>query len=89
MGEDPNAPFAEQTLSMLRSVDDLLITAGSNRESILSATVYLKDINNFDAMNDIWDNWIPGWHTPARAVVQGLLPRNVEIEIAIVAAQVK
>ena len=87
--DDPDAPFSEQTRSMLRSVDELLVTAGSSRRSILSATIYMKDINNFDAMNDIWDNWIPGWHTPARAVVQGLLPRNVEMEISIVAAQIK
>lgn len=89
VGEDPAAPLLEQTRSLLRSVDDLLVDAGSDREHILSATIYLKDINDFEEMNVIWDNWIPGWHTPARAVVQGLLPRDVAIEISIIAAQKK
>lgn len=89
VGDDPKATLLEQTRSALRSIDDLLVSAGSDRQSILSATIYLQDMNDFEEMNTIWDNWIPGWHTPARAVVQGLLPRDVKIEISIIAAQSK
>jgi enamine deaminase RidA (YjgF/YER057c/UK114 family) len=86
VGDDPKANLLEQTRSALRSIDDLLVTAGSNRQSILSATIFLQNMDDFEEMNTIWDNWIPAWHTPARAVVQGLLPRDVKIELSIIAA---
>ncbi len=72
-GEDPAGP---QTQSMLDKVDVLLEQAGSSREHMLSATVYLRDIKDFNAMNEVWDAWVPECCAPARACVEARLARE-------------
>jgi enamine deaminase RidA (YjgF/YER057c/UK114 family) len=43
---------------MLDKVDALLEQAGSSREHILSATIYIKTMDDFAQMNAVWDNWV-------------------------------
>jgi enamine deaminase RidA (YjgF/YER057c/UK114 family) len=45
----------EQTKTMLDKVHALLLEAGSDREHMLSATVYIKDMQYFSEMNEAWD----------------------------------
>ena len=59
-----------QTETTLENIDKLLSLVETGRENILSATVYLKNIADFAAMNEIWDAWIPEGHAPARACVE-------------------
>ncbi len=83
-GEDPIGP---QTKSMLDKVDVLLEQAGSSREHMLSATVYLRDIKDFNAMNEVWDAWVPQGCAPARACVEARLAReDLLVEISVIAA---
>ncbi|WP_158970401.1 RidA family protein [Paraglaciecola sp. L3A3] len=85
---DASKGIEEQTQTMLDKVDGLLLDAGSDREHILSATIYLKDMQDFAAMNDIWDNWVPAGHAPARACVQAAMARPaLLVEISVIAAQ--
>jgi len=87
--KDATQGIAEQTSSMLDKVDDLLIQAGSSREHMLSATIYIKDMEDFAAMNEVWDNWVPAGHAPARACVKASMAREVLlVEISVVAAQI-
>lgn len=77
----------EQTRGMLENVEVLLKSAGIGRERILSATVYLKNMSDFPAMNEIWDNWIPEGYAPARACVQANMAfEAVLVEISVIAA---
>ena len=77
----------EQTTSMLEKVDDLLLEAGSDREHILSATVYVRDMKDFAAMNEVWDAWVPEGHAPARACVEAAMARpELLVEISVIAA---
>ena len=79
---------AEQAKVMLAKVDALLDEAGSGREHMLSATVYLRDMKDFSAFNEVWDAWVPQGHTPGRACVEARLARdNVLCEVVVVAAQ--
>lgn len=55
---------------MLAKVDQLLESVGSSREKLLSATIYLKAMQDFAAMNAIWDDWVPPDQAPARACVE-------------------
>jgi enamine deaminase RidA (YjgF/YER057c/UK114 family) len=65
----------------------LLEKAGSGREQIISATIYLRDMKDFDGMNAVWDAWIPQGHAPARACVEARLARpGLLVEVSIVAA---
>ncbi len=87
VAKDANADIKEQTRTMLDKVDDLLLQAGSDRENILSATVYIKDMQDFAGMNEVWDAWVIEGHSPARACVQASLARpELLVEVSVVAA---
>lgn len=76
-----------QTENMLAKVDTLLEQAGSDREHILSATLYLRDMKDFAAMNAVWDAWVIEGTAPARACVEARLARpDLLVEICVVAA---
>ena len=75
---------------MLDKVETLLEQAGSSKEHILSATIYLKTMADFSVMNDVWDAWIPSGFAPARACVQAAMARDVLlVEISVVAAEIQ
>lgn len=77
----------EQTASMLEKVDELLLEAGSDRQHILSATVYIRDMKDFAAMNEVWDAWVPEGHAPARACVEAAMARpELLVEVSVIAA---
>jgi enamine deaminase RidA (YjgF/YER057c/UK114 family) len=87
VAEDASQDIKEQTRTMLEKVDVLLAHAGSDREHILSATIYIKSMNLFSEMNDVWDNWIPKDHAPARACVEASMAREeLLVEISVIAA---
>ncbi|WP_390882127.1 RidA family protein [Achromobacter marplatensis] len=76
----------EQTQEVLRRIDAFLVEAGSDKEGILSATIYLREISDFGAVNQIWERWVPVGHTPARCTVQAQLASpQLRIEISVVA----
>jgi len=86
--KDATKDITEQTSSMLEKVTDLLVQAGSDNEHILSATIYVKTMDDFAAMNDVWNNWVPSGFAPARACVQASMAREeLLVEISIVAAE--
>ncbi|MCT7654561.1 RidA family protein [Oceanimonas sp. NS1] len=86
--KDATQDIAEQTATMLEKVDELLQEAGSDREHILSATIYLKTMADFAAMNAVWDAWVPEGHAPARACVEAAMARSeLLVEISVVAAE--
>ena len=86
--KDASQGIKEQTSSMLEKVDELLEQAGSDREHILSATIYIKDMKYFTEMNAVWDSWVPQGHAPARACVEASMAREVLlVEISVIAAE--
>jgi len=87
--KDAEQGIKEQTASMLEKVDDLLEQAGSDRKHILSATIYIKDMQYFAEMNEVWDNWVPEGCAPARACVEASMARKVLlVEISVIAAEI-
>jgi enamine deaminase RidA (YjgF/YER057c/UK114 family) len=87
--KDATQGITEQTSSMLEKVDLLLTQAGSDREHILSATIYVKDMSDFAGMNAVWDAWVPEGHAPARACVAAKMARHeLLVEISVVAAEI-
>ena len=78
---------AEQTADCLSRVDALLTEAGSDREHILQAIIWLADMADFAEMNEVWDAWVPEGHAPARACGEAKLARDVlKVEIIVTAA---
>jgi hypothetical protein len=61
--DDPGA----QTANILAKIDRYLNEAGSDRSRMLTATIWLSDVSYYDAMNAVWDPWVPEDAAPARA----------------------
>lgn len=81
------ATVAEQTRDCLARVDALLDQAGSSRERILQAVIWLADMADFAEMNAVWDVWVPEGHAPARACGEARLASpELKVEIIITAA---
>lgn len=75
---------------MLAKIDNLLAEAGSDKDHLLSATIYLKNITeDFAAMNEVWSAWLSPGQAPSRTTVQAELARpQVLVEITVIAARV-
>jgi len=87
VAEDAGADVSGQTRQVLALVDALLAEAGSDKSKILSATIYLADIGDFAAMNEVWEKWVVPGQTPARATVEAKLARpDLRVEIQVIAA---
>jgi enamine deaminase RidA (YjgF/YER057c/UK114 family) len=78
-----------QTREVLARIDALLAEAGSDKDHLLSATIYLKNITeDFAAMNEVWSAWLSPGHAPSRTTVQAQLARpQVLVEITVIAAR--
>ena len=87
VAKDSTQGIKNQTETMLEKVDELLISVGSCREKLLSATIYIKSMDDFAEMNAVWDSWVPEGYAPARACVQAQMARaELLVEISIIAA---
>lgn len=81
------AGVGEQTRDVLATIDKLLAQAGTSKERILRAEIFLADIQDFEAMNKEWEAWVPAGATPARATVEAKLAHpEYKVEIVITAA---
>jgi enamine deaminase RidA (YjgF/YER057c/UK114 family) len=79
---------AVQTRDVLSKIERLLQEAGSSKSKILSTTIFLADIRDFAAMNEVWDAWVDPQNTPARATVEAKLARpSIRVEMVVVAAR--
>ena len=87
--DSPGASIKEQTQSILNQIDSLLSEAGTNKDNMLSATIWLNSMADFDAMNSVWDKWIPRGKAPCRACVESpkLAADHFNVEIGIIAAK--
>jgi enamine deaminase RidA (YjgF/YER057c/UK114 family) len=84
---DANADITQQTQTMLAKVDELLASVSSDTGRMLSATIYLKTMDDFAAMNLVWNAWVPAGYAPARACVQAAMARpELLVEISVTAA---
>ena len=82
------ADIATQTREVLSSVEALLEKAGSHKSRLLSVTLYLPDMSDYDGMNAVWDAWVPEGTAPARACIQaGLANPGYRIEAVVTAAR--
>jgi 2-iminobutanoate/2-iminopropanoate deaminase len=77
---------ASETHVTLRNLSAVLEQAGASLSSVLRCTVYLADMNDFSAMNEVYASFF-GEHRPARAAIEvARLPRDARVEISCVAA---
>ena len=87
VASDPSAGVKGQTEQILKKIDGLLAGAGSSKSKLLSATIWLANMEAYEEMNSAWDAWVDPANTPARATVEARLasPKYL-VEIMVVAA---
>jgi 2-iminobutanoate/2-iminopropanoate deaminase len=84
-GEFVAGGIAEQTDQVIRNLAAVLEAANSGLKQIVKTTVFLVDMNDFTAMNEVYGRFF-GENPPARATVQAArLPRDAKVEIEAIA----
>ena len=77
--------IARQTEQVLRNVQAILKAAGSGMEKVVRCGVFLKDMNQFAAMNEVYGRFFTQ-NAPARSTVEvARLPKDVLVEIDVIA----
>lgn len=85
-GEIVGSTIEEQTARVLESLAAILEAAGASLKTVIKTTVFLSDMAEFAAMNEVYARCF-GDHKPARSTVQAArLPKDVKVEIEAVAA---
>lgn len=85
---DGGGSISAQTKVVLSKIDELLAEAKTDKSRLLSATIWLKDINrDFKDMNSVWNDWLDAGNKPVRATVQAEMARpSILVEIQVTAA---
>lgn len=84
VARNPVPDVAEQTRQILLDIERLLSMGGASRDGLVSAMIWITDMDHFAAMNAVWDAWVAGDNPPVRACVQARLARPellVEIQV--------
>lgn len=85
-GELVGADVAQQTERTLQNLKGILEAAGSNLHHVVKTTVFLKDMNDFAAMNEVYGKFFT-LAPPARSTVQvARLPKDALVEIEVIAS---
>lgn len=85
---DSRGSVDHQTRVILSQIDQLLAEAGTDKSKLLTATIYLTDMSQFDLMNQAWEAWVSAGNTPTRATVgvTALAGDAYQVEIVVSAA---
>lgn len=76
----------EQTEQVLKNVKAILEEAGSSLDKVLKTTVFIKDMNDFAAMNSVYAKYFTEGSYPSRSAVEvARLPKDVLVEIETIA----
>ncbi len=85
---DPGKDIKGQTAEILEQIDALLETHGTDKTRLLTAHIWLKDIADRAALNELWTAWLPAGGAPARACVQAeLADPKLRVEIMVTACK--
>lgn len=86
-GEIVSDDVKEQTTQVLENLKVVLDQAGSDIDSVIKATIFIADMNEFQNINEVYGKYFN--HQPARSCVEvARLPKDVKVEIEVI-AQVK
>ena len=78
----------DETTQVMQNIAAILEAAEMTFENVVKATIFIMDMNNFGAINTIYGSYFNEKTAPARETVQvACLPKNVNVEISIIAVQ--
>jgi enamine deaminase RidA (YjgF/YER057c/UK114 family) len=88
VAEDSSQDITGQTKQVLAAIDKLLAEAGSDKTKILQLSIFIANMNDFPAMNAVWDEWVVQGATPPRATVEAKLAKpEWKVEMLVVAGK--
>ena len=88
VGDDQNADVTTQTRQIVAKIDTLLAECGTDKSKLLWAQLWVTDMRNFAAMNEVWDAWIDPANPPVRAgLCSDLAAPDWKVEIMVMAAK--
>lgn len=77
-----------ETHQVMKNLDAILQEVGLTFKNVVKSTIFLKDMNDFAAMNKVYASYLEEGSYPARETVQvSCLPKNVDVEISMIAHQ--
>lgn len=78
----------KETHQVMKNLEAILTEVGMTFKNVVKATIFLKSMDDFAVMNDIYASYLDADSYPARETVQvSCLPKNVDIEISMIAHQ--
>ncbi|MDO3720118.1 RidA family protein [Marinobacter sp. chi1] len=87
VASDASADMRGQTEQILQGIEQLLAKAGTDKQHLLSATIWVTDMAEFAEMNLAWDAWVADCRPPVRACVESKLAKpEWKVEIMVIAA---
>lgn len=85
-GEIVGSTIKEQAIKVFENLKAVLEASNSDLHHIVKATCFLKDLNDFAVLNEVYAEFTTGADFPARSAVQvAKLPKDVKVEIEVVA----
>ncbi len=86
--KDTSKDIKGQTAEVLAQIDELLELHGTDKTRLLQAQIWVKDIKDRGAMNEVWTPWLAPGAAPARACVQAALASpDILVEIMVTACK--
>ena len=87
VASDASLDAQGQTANVLAQIDALLARAGTDKSRLLRVQIFIADLAEFPAMNEVWEAWLPAGAAPPRATVQAALARpEWKVELVVTAA---
>lgn len=86
VADDPTLDARGQIAQVLSQIDATLSRLNADRTRLLEVLIFLADLNDGGALNELWDAWVPPGRAPIRACVAAGLAKGYRVEMIIQAA---
>ena len=86
VADDPAQDVRGQLKQVFAQIDSTLERHGGGRDRLLQVLIYLSDLKDAAALNELWDSWVSEGNAPVRACVQAGLASPYRVEMVITAA---
>jgi enamine deaminase RidA (YjgF/YER057c/UK114 family) len=86
VAEDAAGDARSQISQVLRQIDATLTQVGSDKTRLLEILIFLADLHDAPALNELWDDWVLRDQPPIRACVQAGLGKGCYVEMVVTAA---
>ena len=85
-GELMNENIEDETNQVMRNIESVLKASNRNFDNVVKSTIFLKDLNDFSIVNEVYSKYFKNKISPARETVEvARLPKDANVEISVIA----